>query len=43
MATGALDKSPDVAGRRERLVSLCQGLRGWPRCRPVRGGHDAPG
>ena len=26
MATGTLDKSPDVAGRRERLVSLCQGL-----------------
>jgi len=26
MATGTLDKSPDVAGRRERLVALCQGL-----------------
>jgi hypothetical protein len=26
MVTGTLDKSPDVAGRRERLVSLCQGL-----------------
>ncbi len=26
MATGTLDKSPDVAGRRERLVALCQAL-----------------
>jgi hypothetical protein len=26
MATGTLDKSPDVAGRRERLVALCQEL-----------------
>ena len=28
MATGMLDKSPDVAGRRERLVALCRGLPG---------------
>lgn len=27
-ATGALDKSPDVAGRRKRLVALCEGLPG---------------
>ena len=26
MATGTLDKSPDVSGRRKRLVALCQGL-----------------
>ena len=26
MAAGILDKSPDVAGRRKRLVALCQGL-----------------
>ena len=26
MATGTLDKSPDVAGRRKRLVALCQEL-----------------
>ena len=26
MASGAADKSPDVAGRRKRLVALCQGL-----------------
>ena len=26
MATGRLDKSPDVSGRRKRLVALCQGL-----------------
>ena len=26
MANAKLDRSPDVAGRRERLVALCQGL-----------------
>ena len=26
MATGTLDNSPDVAGRRKRLVALCHGL-----------------
>jgi hypothetical protein len=26
VAAGMLDKSPDVAGRRKRLVALCQGL-----------------
>jgi hypothetical protein len=26
MATGTLDRSPDVTGRRRRLLALCQGL-----------------
>ena len=28
MANGTPDKSPDVAGRRKRLIALCQGLPG---------------
>ena len=28
MANGTPDKSPDVAGRRKRLIALCEGLPG---------------
>ena len=35
MATGSLERSPDVAGRRQRLLALCEGL---PEARADRAG-----